>query len=81
MNNNIDISKLKADISKLMGEHPDNYVFMLHAKCYRDTYGKYVDYINESTSEFLSDPKYKFTTKLYWVMNDIKTFPLCHHCK
>ena len=77
----INLNEMKGEISKLMKEHPDNYVRILHSKCYKDKYGPYVQYINESTSHCLSDPYYKFITKLYWVMNDIKTFPICPYCK
>lgn len=68
------------DLNELMDKHPDNYVRMLHSKCYKDKYGKYVEYIDNYAPTYLSNPKYQFITKIYWVLHNITEFPLCKHC-
>ena len=38
------------------------------------------DFVEWRTQEYLSDPFYTFSTKLYWIVHDLTEFPRCKYC-
>lgn len=70
--------KYFVELLNLVNKHPLSYFNMLNAK----KYGKYSylrDWINNEIP-LLSDTYYKITTKCYWILHNIITFPKCDTC-
>ena len=67
--------EIKQFLKWITNTYPDNYARMLKTEKYK----KYYDYIILNTP-MLNDKKYKMSTKVYWILNDITDFPKCYVC-
>lgn len=76
------IKEYDDEIIRLMKEHPVHFTRMImsrgvHGERAADRTYLY-EYIKKSTPKLESD-FYKLTTRIYWLLNDIEDFPLCHN--
>lgn len=62
-------------LRKLLLDHKYQYQYEIKSKKYLDL----MEFIVYKTP-LLNDSFYKLSTKVYWVLNDIKDFPKCHYC-
>lgn len=67
---------LNAEISNLIADKPKSYHTLIRKN---KNYLYLLNYIEENT-KLLEDPKYKFVTKVFWVLHKIESFddPLLH---
>ena len=71
----------KETLQKFIKAYPHNLFLKLNKK----ENAELRKWIDEQTKEFLSDPFYSYATKIFWILNDIKSFnddrckcPSCH---
>ena len=70
------IEQYKEEIRKLIKASPKGFQKTIRSKKYLYL----MNFINDMTP-LLTDPKYKLTLKIYWVLNDLKDFPKCEYDK
>jgi hypothetical protein len=76
------IKEYDEEIIRLIEDYPVHFTRMILSKCVhkeRTVDRTYLyDYIRRSTPK-LESGFYKLTTRIYWLLNDIEDFPLCHN--
>lgn len=66
---------LKADLKKLIAEKPMNYGQCCNSKAYAELKSKIM-----AATPLLASPEFKFSTRVFWILNDITEFPKCYVC-
>jgi hypothetical protein len=76
---NVSDTECLKEIKQICKEHP-RYVHRYIKKDSAETKHLY-DFVIQQTA-FMDDFQFapKFCTRLYWLVNDLKDFPRCHHC-
>ena len=70
------IQNFKKQLQNIVKNNPFSYFNILKKQKYKNL----LNFINQITPK-LQNQKYKLSTKIYWILNNITDFPICPICK